>query len=61
MALMVLLNMAPPASWGTVVLAVLGVLVLLNLPTAVFVVVYRTTRRRFAERRNMELRDIQDL
>ena len=61
MALMVLLNLAAPASWGMVVLAALAVLVLLNLPTAVFLVVYRTTRRRFAEKRNMDHRDIQDL
>ena len=61
MALMVLLNLAAPASLGTVILAALAVLVLLNIPTAVFLVVYRTTRRRFAERRSMDRRDLQDL
>ena len=61
MALMVLLNLAAPASLGTVILAALGVLVLLNIPTAIFLVVYRTTRRRFAEQRSMDHRDLQDL
>ena len=61
MALMVLLNLAAPASLSTVILAALAVLVLLNIPTAVFLVVYRTTRRRFAEQRSMDHRDLQDL
>ena len=61
MALMVLLNLAAPASSGVVLLATLAVLVLLNIPTAVFLVVYRTTRRHFVEKRNMNHRDIQDL
>ena len=41
--------------------ACLAVLVLLNIPTAIFLAVYRTTRRHFAEKRNMDHRDIQDL
>ena len=61
MALMVLLNISSSASPGAAALAALSVLVLLNLPTVLFSVVYRTTRRHYAERRNMDRRDIQDL
>lgn len=62
MALMVLLNMSTAiSSLGMVVLTALAVLVLLNIPTAIFLAVYRTTRRHFAEKRNMDHRDIQDL
>ena len=62
MALMVLLNMSTAiSSLGIVFLTALAVLVLLNIPTAIFLAVYRTTRRHFAEKRNMDHRDIQDL
>ena len=59
-ALIVLLNMIGPAS-PSLFLVPLAILVVFNIPTLVFLAVYRITRRGFIERRNMERRDIQDL
>ena len=39
----------------------LAVLVIFNIPTLIFLLVYRNTRRKFTERRAMARKDIQDL
>lgn len=39
----------------------LAVLVIFNMPTLIFLLVYKTTRRRFTERRTMDRKDIEDL
>ena len=39
----------------------LAVLVIFNIPTLIFLLVYRNTRRKFTERRAMDRKDIQDL
>ena len=44
-----------------VFLVPLAALILLNIPTAVYLIVYRVTRRSYVEKRNMERRDIEDL
>lgn len=59
-ALVVLFNLAGPAS-PVLFLVPLVMLVVYNLPTLVFLLVYKYTRRSFTERRTMERRDLQDL
>lgn len=59
-ALVVLLNLVGPAS-PVLFLIPLAVLVVFNLPTLIFLLVYKNTRRRFTERRAMDRKDIQDL
>ena len=59
-ALVLLLNMAELLHPSLYFLP-LAVLVLFNIPTLVFLLVYRTTRRKFTERRKMARKDIQDL
>ena len=59
-ALVVLFNLVGPAS-PVLFLIPLAVLVIFNLPTLIFLLVYRNTRRRFTERRAMDRKDIQDL
>ena len=59
-ALVVLLNLVGPAS-PVLFLIPLAVLVIFNIPTLIFLLVYRNTRRRFTERRAMDRKDIQDL
>lgn len=45
----------------TVLFIPLLALAVFNIPTAVFLLVYFTTRRKYAERRNMDRMDVQDL
>ena len=59
-ALVVLFNLVGPAS-PVLFLIPLAVLVVFNLPTLIFLLVYRNTRRKFTERRAMDRKDIQDL
>ena len=59
-ALVVLLNLVGPAS-PVLFLIPLAVLVIFNIPTLIFLLVYRNTRRKFTERRAMARKDIQDL
>ena len=59
-ALVVLFNLVGPAS-PVLFLIPLAVLVIFNLPTLIFLLVYKNTRRRFTERRAMDRKDIQDL
>ena len=59
-ALVVLFNLVGPAS-PVLFLIPLAVLVIFNIPTLIFLLVYRNTRRRFTERRAMDRKDIQDL
>lgn len=58
--LVVLFNLAGPAS-PALFLIPLAMLVVFNIPTLLFLLVYRNTRRRFTERRAMDRKDIQDL
>ena len=58
--LVVLLNLVGPAS-PVLFLIPLAVLVIFNIPTLIFLLVYKNTRRRFTERRAMDRKDIQDL
>lgn len=39
----------------------LAVLVIFNIPTLIFFLIYRNTRKKFTERRAMDRKDIQDL
>ena len=57
LALVLLLNLI---SWSAV-WVVLLLFVLLNIPTALFVVIYRTTRRKELHKRQMDRMNIQDL
>ena len=59
-ALVLLFNIVGPAS-PALFLVPLAVLVVFNLPTLIFLLVYKNTRRRFTERRAMDRKDIQDL
>lgn len=59
-ALVVLLNLVGPSS-PVLFLIPLAVLVIFNIPTLIFLLVYRNTRRKFTERRAMDRKDIQDL
>ena len=59
-ALVVLLNLVGPYS-PVLFLIPLAVLVIFNIPTLIFLLVYRNTRRKFTERRAMARKDIQDL
>lgn len=58
--LVLLLNMSTMLHPSLYFLPV-AVLVFFNIPTLVFLLVYKTTRRRFTERRAMDRKDIQDL
>ena len=58
--LVVLFNLAGPAS-PALFLIPLAMLVVFNIPTLLFLLIYRNTRRRFTERRAMDRKDIQDL
>ena len=58
--LVLLLNMStmlPPSLY----FLPLAVLVIFNIPTLIFLLVYKTTRRKFTERRAMDRKDLQDL
>lgn len=59
-ALVVLFNLAGPAS-PVLFLLPLAMLVIYNIPTLIFLLVYKYTRRNFTERRAMDRKDIQDL
>ena len=59
-ALVLLLNMAEMLQPALYFLP-LAVLVVFNIPTLIFLLVYKNTRRRFTERRAMDRKDIQDL
>lgn len=39
----------------------LAVLVIFNIPTLIFLLIYKNTRKKFTERRTMDRKDIQDL
>lgn len=58
--LVLLLNMAEMLHPALYFLP-LAVLVIFNIPTLIFLLVYRNTRRKFTERRAMDRKDIQDL
>ena len=58
--LVVLFNMEGPAS-PTLFLIPLVTLVVFNIPTLLFLLIYKNTRRKFTERRAMDRKDIQDL
>lgn len=58
--LVAILNLVGPAS-PVLFLIPLAVLVIFNIPTLIFLLVYKNTRRRFTERRAMDRKDIQDL
>ena len=59
-ALVLLLNMATMLHPSLYFLP-LAVLVIFNIPTLIFLLVYKNTRRKFTERRAMDRKDIQDL
>ena len=59
-ALVLLLNMAEMFHPSLYFLP-LAVLVIFNIPTLIFLLVYKSTRRKFTERRAMDRKDIQDL
>ena len=61
MALMVLLNLIAGASLLSLVLLPAGLLLLLNIPTAIFILIYRTTRKRRRQDRDIDKMNIQDL
>ena len=63
---MFLFNLVAPGpdDVGTLFLLILPALISLiifNIPTLIFLLVYKNTRRRFTERRAMDRKDIQDL
>lgn len=53
-------NLVIVSLWAVLAGAVLG-LVVLNIPTALYLVIYRNTRKRFIEKKNMDRMNIQDL
>ena len=59
-ALVVLFNMVGPVS-PSLFLIPLVMLVVFNIPTLLFLLIYKNTRRKFTERRTMDRKDIQDL
>ena len=56
-----LLNLVYVVSVPAIPLAALAALVLLNIPTAVFLAVYRCTRKKYVEKKGMDKMNIQDL
>lgn len=59
-ALILLLNMAAMLHPSLYFLP-LAVLVVFNIPTLIFLLIYKSTRKRFTERRVMNRKDLQDL
>ena len=59
-ALVVLFNLIGPAS-PALFLMPLVMLAVFNVPTLIFLLVYKNTRRKFTERRAMDRKDLQDL
>ena len=58
--LLLLFNLASqnlPAAF----LSLAGSLLILNIPTLVFLLIYRTTRKRFIEKKDLDKMNIQDL
>lgn len=60
-ALMWLVNLSSSAAAGLLLLTPLIPLVVFNIPTLIFLLIYRNTRKKFTERRAMDRKDIQDL
>lgn len=58
--LVVVLNLVNTAPWVALAGAAAG-LVILNIPTALYLLVYRNTRRKFIEKKAMDKMNIQDL
>ncbi|WP_297720359.1 hypothetical protein [Intestinimonas sp.] len=58
--LVVLFNIVGPAS-PVLFLIPLAMLVVFNIPTLIFLLVYKNTRKKFTERRAMDRKDLQDL
>lgn len=59
-ALLVLLNLSARQPFPALLIP-LALLVILNIPTAVFLVVCRITRRKYVQKRNLDKMNIQDL
>ena len=58
--LVVILNLVGPAS-PVLFLIPLAVLVIFNIPTLIFLLIYKSTSKKFTERRAMDRKDIQGL
>ena len=63
LALIIALNVVPASEMGipAALLVALVFLLVFNLPTAVFLIVYRNTRKKYVDRKNMDRMNIQDL
>ena len=53
-------NLSNVSLWAALAGAALG-LVVLNIPTVLYLVIYRNTRKKFIEKKNMDRMNIQDL
>ncbi|MGN8968199.1 hypothetical protein [Intestinimonas sp. HCP28S3_D6] len=60
-ALMWLINLSSSAATGLLLLVPLVPLVVFNIPTLIFLLIYKNTRKKFTELRAMDRKDIQDL
>ena len=58
--LLLALNLVNVSPWAALAGAALG-LVVLNIPTVLYLVIYRNTRKKFIEKKNMDRMNIQDL
>lgn len=58
--LILIFNLTNVSLWAALAGAALG-LVVLNIPTVLFLVIYRNTRKKFIEKKNMDRMNIQDL
>ena len=58
--LLLLFNLASQ-NLPAVFLSLAGSLLILNIPTLVFLLIYRTARKRFIEKKDLEKMNIQDL
>lgn len=61
MSLMIAVNIAAVAGWQRPLLMSFAVLLVMNIPTVLFLVVYRVTRKRYIEKKSMDKMNIQDL
>lgn len=58
--MVVALNLVHAELWAVLVGVAAG-LVIFNIPTALYLLIYRNTRRKYIEKKNMEKMNIQDL
>ena len=58
--LILIFNLTNVSLWAALAGAALG-LVVLNIPTVLYLVIYRNTRKKFIEKKNMDRMNIQDL